>query len=114
MGLWPSLHQIDLWIEWNWHPLVQARMNHFFYGKVFYILYIEPKEDKDIIFRNNPYFFGPIGLYLNKWFPYFDQENDIPSAIPVWVRLPHFHFHYCGDGILGSICDTLGIYIDRD
>jgi hypothetical protein len=35
MGLWPSPRQIDLWIERNWHPLVQGRMNHFFVVRVF-------------------------------------------------------------------------------
>jgi hypothetical protein len=89
-------------------------MNHLFCGKGFYIFYIEHKEDRDLNFRNNPYFFGPIGLYLNKWFPYFDPENDIPSVIPVWVRLPHFPFHCWGDEVIKSICDTLGVYIDRD
>jgi hypothetical protein len=67
MGLWPSPRQIDLWIERNWHPLVQGRMNHFFCGKGFYIFYFELKSDRDLIFRNDPYFFGPRGLYLNKW-----------------------------------------------
>jgi hypothetical protein len=113
MGLWPSPRQIDLWIERNWHPLVKGRMNHFFCGKGFYIFYFEHKEDRDLIFRNGPYFFGPRGLYLNKWTPDFDPENDIPSVVPVWVRLPHLPFHCWGDEVLKSIGDTLGKFIDR-
>jgi hypothetical protein len=89
-------------------------MNHFFCGKGFYIFYFEHKEDRDLIFRNDPYFFGPRGLYLNKWTPYFDPENDIPSVVPVWVRLPHLPFHCWGDEVLKSIGDTLGKFIDRD
>jgi hypothetical protein len=113
MGLWSSPRQIDLWIERNWHPLIQGRMNHFFCGKGFYIFYFEYKEDRDLIFRNGPYFFGPRGLYLNKWTPDFDPDNDIPSVVPVWVRLPHLPFHCWGDEVLKSIGDTLGKFIDR-
>jgi hypothetical protein len=43
MGLWMSPHQIYLWIEHNWHPLIHGRVNHFFCGKGFYIFYFEHK-----------------------------------------------------------------------
>ena len=46
--------------------------------------------------------------------PYFDPENDIPSAVPVWIRLPHFPFHYWGDEVLKIIWDTLEKFIDRE
>jgi hypothetical protein len=49
MGLWPSPRQIDLWIERNWHPLVQGRMNHFFCGKGFYI-FISSLNQTEILF----------------------------------------------------------------
>jgi hypothetical protein len=113
LGLWPSPRQIDLWIEWNWHPLVQGHMNHFFCGKGFYIFYFEHKEDIDLIVRNGPYFFGPRGLYLNKWTLDFDPENGILSIVSVWVRIPHLPFHFCGDEVLKSISDTLGKFIDK-
>ena len=114
MGLWPSPRQIDIWIERNWNPLIKGRMNHFFYGKGFYILYFDHKEDINLIFRNNRDFFRSRGLYLNKWTPHFDPENDIPSAILVWVQLSHLPFHFWGDEVLKSIGDTLGKFIDRD
>jgi hypothetical protein len=43
----------------------------------------------------------------------FDPESDIPSAVPVWVCLPHLPFHCWGDESLKSIGDTIGKYIDR-
>jgi hypothetical protein len=33
-GIMAFTSQIDLWIERNWHPLVQGRMNHFFVVRV--------------------------------------------------------------------------------
>jgi hypothetical protein len=87
-------------------------MNHFFCGKGFYIFYFELKSDRDLIFKNGPYFFGSRWLYLNKWTPDFDPENGIPSAVPIWLRLPHMPFHCWGDDVLKRI-DTLGKFIDR-
>lgn len=54
-GLPPN---INLWIVWNWLPLIKERMSHFFYGKGFYIFYFKLKEDKDLIFYNSPYFYN--------------------------------------------------------
>ena len=34
----------------------------------------ESTEDRDLIFRNGPYFMGPQGLYLNKWTTDFDPS----------------------------------------
>ena len=56
---------------------------------------------------------GPQGLYLNKWTPDFDLNQDVPSVVPVWVRLPHFPLHCWNSESLEAIGDTLGKYIDR-
>jgi hypothetical protein len=45
--------------------------------------------------------------------PDFDPESDIPTAILVWVRLPHPPFHCWGDESLKSIGDAVVKYIDR-
>src|SRR6266849_5596320 len=54
------------------------------------------EEDRDLIFRNGPYFMGTQGLYLNKWTPDFDPSVDLPKEVPVWVRLPNLPVH-CWD-----------------
>lgn len=51
--LWSSL-DINLWIVWNWLPLIKERMSHLFFGKGFYIFYFKLKEDKDLIFYSGP------------------------------------------------------------
>eukprot|EP00253_Pinus_taeda_P028342 PITA_28342 len=51
------------------------------------------------------------GLYLNKWTPDFDPELDIPSAVPVWVRLPHLPLHCWGDDSVKAIGNAVGKYI---
>ena len=57
---------------------------------------------------------GPKGLYLNKWTPDFDPSLNVPSAVPVWVRLPHLPLHYWNYDSLEVIGNMLGKYIDKD
>eukprot|EP00253_Pinus_taeda_P005679 PITA_05679 len=56
---------------------------------------------------------GPQGLYLNKWSPEFDPAQDVPTAVPVWVRLPHLPLHCWSQNSLQSIGNALGRYIDQ-
>lgn len=53
------------------------------------------------------------GLYLNIWTPDFDPEIDVPSAVPVRVRLPHLPLHYWGDESVKAIENVVGKYIGR-
>ena len=43
----------------------------------------------------------------------FDPNQDVPSAVPVWVRLPHLPLHCWNSGSLEATGNTLGKYIDR-
>jgi hypothetical protein len=56
---------------------------------------------------------GPQGLYLNKWTPDFDLAQDVPLAVPVWVRLPHLPLHCWNQKYLHAIGNMLGRYIDQ-
>ena len=57
---------------------------------------------------------GPQGLYLNKWTLDFDLNQDVPSAVPIWVRLSHLPLHCWNSGSLEAIANTLEKYISRD
>jgi hypothetical protein len=70
-------------------------------------------EERNLIFRNGPYFMGPQGLYLNQWMSDFDPTQDVPSVVPVWVRLPHLPLHCWSPKSLEAIGNALGKYIDR-
>jgi hypothetical protein len=45
----------------------QRQADPLFCGRGFYAFLFETKEDKDLIFRNGPYFFGSRGMFLNRW-----------------------------------------------
>jgi len=112
-GLWPSPKTVQRWVERNWADKTQGKISIRFCGRGYFTFHFETKEDKDLIFRNGPYFMDSRGLYLNKWTPDFDPELDIPSAVPVWVRLPHLPLHCWGDDSVKAIGNAVGKYIDR-
>ena len=43
----------------------------------------------------------------------FDLNQDVPSVVPVWVRLSHLPLHCWNSESLEAIVNTLGKYIDR-
>jgi hypothetical protein len=100
-------------VQRNWSPLISEGIKSHFVGKGYFVFVFENPEDKNLIFRNGPYFMGPQGLYLNKWTPDFDPAQDVPSAVPVWVRLPHLPLHCWNQKSLHAIGNTLGRYIDQ-
>jgi hypothetical protein len=93
--------------------LIQGKISTTFFVKGFFVFLFEKKEDRDLIFCSGPYFMGYRGMYLNKWTPDFNPENDILSTIPVWVRLPFLPLHCWNDETLRNIDNSLGKYIDR-
>lgn len=113
-GLWPSPKAIEDWVNQNWIPLVSEGIKSHFVGKGFFVFVFENAEDRTLIFRNGPYFMGPQGLYLNKWSLDFDLAQDVLTAVPVWVRLPHLPLHCWNQRSLQYIGNTLGKYIGQE
>ena len=112
-GLWPSPKAIDGWVQRNWRPLVSEDILSHFVERSYYIFVFDAAEDKDLIFRNGPYFMGSQGLYLNKWTPDFDPSHDVSSVVPIWVHLPHLLLHCWSSESLETIGNKLSKYIDR-
>jgi hypothetical protein len=112
-GLWPSPKSIESWIQRNSTPLVSKGIKSHFVRKGYYVFLFDNAKGRNLIFRNDPYFMGPQGLYLNQWTLYFDPAQDVPSAVLVWVRLPHLSLHCWSLKSLEAIGNDLGKYIGR-
>ena len=56
---------------------------------------------------------GPQGLYLNKWTLDFDPSQNVPSVVPIWVRLPQLPLHCWNSESLEAIRNKLEKYIYR-
>jgi hypothetical protein len=113
MGLWPSTRTTDNWIQRNWRPLIKNSVTCYAVGRGYFIFEFISQEDRDLIFRNGPYFMGTQGLYLNRWTPNFDPASEVPKDVPVWVRLPNLPIHCWNSSSLQAIGNGLGHYIDR-
>jgi hypothetical protein len=113
MGLWPSTRSTDNWIQRNWRPLITNSVTCYAVGRGYFIFEFISQEDRDLIFRNGPYFMGTQGLYLNRWTPSFDPASEVPKDVPVWVRLPNLPIHCWNPSSLQAIGNGLGRYIDR-
>lgn len=100
-------------MERNWNANTQGKIAIRFCGRGYYTFIFETREDKDLIFRNEPYFMDLRGLSLYIWTPDFDPDMDVPSAVPVWVKLPHLPLHCWGDDSIKAIGNAMGKYIDR-
>ena len=72
---------------------IDGKISINFRGRGYYTFHFETKEDRDLIFRNDPYFMDTMGLYLNRWTLDFDPEMDVPKVVSVWVRFPHLPLH---------------------
>ena len=112
-GLWPSPKIVQKWVERNWMDKINGKISIRFSSRGYYTFHFETKEDKDLIFRNGPYFMETRGLYLNKWIPDFDPELDLSNVVLVWVRLPHLPLHCWGDDLVREIGNAIGNFIDR-
>eukprot|EP00253_Pinus_taeda_P008795 PITA_08795 len=113
MGRWPTTQSTDEWVQRNWRPLLPNNVICYAVGRGFFIFEFTTKEDRDLVFRNGPYFMGNQGLFLNKWTPDFDPSIDVPKEVPVWVRLPNLPLHCWSFQSLQKIGNGLGRFIDK-
>jgi hypothetical protein len=93
---------------------LKGNLSHFLCGRGLFAFLFENKVDRDLIFRSRIYSMGSKGMYLNSLTPDFNTENDIPNAIPVWVRLPFLLLHCWNNETIGSIGNIIGKFIDRE
>jgi hypothetical protein len=57
---------------------------------------------------------GLQGLYLNQWTLNIDPTQDVSSAVPVWIHLPHLRLRCWSSKSLELIGNALGKYIERE
>ena len=113
MGRWPSTKTTNDWIQCNWRPQLKNNVICYAVGRGYFIFEFISKEDRDLVFKNGPYFMGNQGLYLNKWTPDFDPSVDVPKEVPIWVCIPNLSIHCWSFQSLQNIGNGLVRFINK-
>jgi len=79
---------IESWIESTLKANMKGNIAIYAIGNWFFSFLFELCKDRAMIFCNGPYFLGSWGMYLSNWTLVFNPDEDVPTIILVWVKLP--------------------------
>ncbi|XP_057868067.2 uncharacterized protein LOC131075253 [Cryptomeria japonica] len=65
-------------------------------------------SDRNRVFEGGPYFYNHVGLFIKPWHSGFNATKDLPTRVPVWVRLPWLLLEFWREDILLRIAALLG------
>ena len=64
--------------------------------------------DHNRVSEGGPYFYNQVGLFIKPWHAGFNSAEEMPSQVPVWVRLPRLPLEFWREDILHKIASLLG------
>ncbi|GLJ42725.1 hypothetical protein SUGI_0885840 [Cryptomeria japonica] len=102
--------KIKSWIEGNWH----ANMVIKFIPKDYFIIIFAIEEEKGKVLQSGNWFIDNHPIYMQPWFPNFDQ---VPLAFyesPIWIGLYNLSIEYWGESSLEKIGRMLGTLLEID
>eukprot|EP01018_Ginkgo_biloba_P034296 Gb_38926 [translate_table: standard] len=85
-------------------------------GKDYFGITFSSKEEKLKILKKGPWFMGGKGLSIYLWYPEFDPRKEIPSKIPIWVRLSFLLLHLWNlhtFALIGNCIGEFVIFLDQ-
>jgi hypothetical protein len=106
LGLRLSLPVLDSWARRVWNP--EGDMEILIAGNNYFLVIFSCMSDRNKAFEGGPYFFNQVGLFIKPWHTGFNSAEEIPSRVPVWVRLPRLPLEFWREDILHSISMLLG------
>ena len=74
----------------------------------YFMVIFSNMTNRNKVFEGGPYFFNRVGLFIKPWHIGFNFAKEIPSQVPVWVRLPQLPLEFWREDILHSISLLLG------
>ena len=77
-------------------------------GNSYFFVVFSCMFDHDHVFEGGPYFYNHVGLFVKPWHSGFNSAQDLPSTVPVWVRLPRLPLEFWCEDILRQIATLLG------
>ena len=77
-------------------------------GNNYFLVNFSCMSDRNRVFEGGPYFYNSVGLFVKPWHPGFNSAEDLPSRVPVWIRLPRLPLEFWREDILRQIAAVLG------
>jgi hypothetical protein len=106
LGLRLSLPVLDSWARRVWNP--EGDMEILLAANNYFMVIFSSMADRNKAFEGGPYFFNQVGLFIKPWHTSFNSAEEIPSRVPVWVRLPRLPLEFWREDIFHSISMLLG------
>ncbi|XP_059076363.1 uncharacterized protein LOC131875739 [Cryptomeria japonica] len=106
LGLRLSLPVLESWARRVWNP--EGDMEIILAANNYFLVIFSNLMDRNRAFEGGPYFFNQVGLFIKPWHMGFNSAEEIPSRVPVWIRLPRLPLEFWREDILHSISLLLG------
>lgn len=106
LGMRVSLAFLDNWIRKTWNP--EGDFDILMAANNFFMVDFSCASDRNRAFEGGPYFYNQVGLFIKPWHAGFNSAKELPSRVPVWVRLPRLPLECWRSDILQSIALLLG------
>ena len=106
LGLRLSLPVLESWARRIWNP--EGDMEVLLAANNYFMVIFSSMSDRNKAFEGGPYFFNQVGLFIKPWHSGFNSAEEIPSRVPVWIRLPRLPLEFWREDILHSISLLLG------
>ncbi|XP_059068311.1 uncharacterized protein LOC131040439 [Cryptomeria japonica] len=106
LGLRLSLPVLESWARQIWNP--EGDMEILLAANNYFLVIFSSIADRNRAFEGGPYFFNQVGLFIKPWHMGFNSLEEIPSRVPVWVRLLRLPLEFWREDILHSISLLLG------
>ncbi|XP_059065981.1 uncharacterized protein LOC131857427 [Cryptomeria japonica] len=106
LGLRLSLPVLESWARRVWNP--EGDLEILLAANNYFLVIFSSMSDRNRAFEGGPYFFNQVGLFIKPWHMGFNSAEEIPSRVPVWVRLPRLPLEFWQEDILHSISLLLG------
>ncbi|XP_059076672.1 uncharacterized protein LOC131875950 [Cryptomeria japonica] len=106
MGLRISLQFLESWAQRTWQP--EGEMEIRLLANNYFMVSFDCMADRNRIFEGGPYFYNQVGLFMKPWHAGFNPTEELPSRVPVWVRLPWFPIECWREDVLHLVASLLG------
>ena len=101
LGLFLSLPILESWVHRMWN--LEGDMEILLATNNYFMVIFSSMSDRNKAFEGSSYFFNQVGLFIKPQDMGINLANEIPSQVPMWIRLLRLPLEFWREDILHSI-----------